>query len=154
MMSRISRKSVLAFVVALMALSFTCKAQGPAGVAELKRMEYMYPDSLALKQQIALLSLNYSISNPKAEGVEAVMGDAEKYIQILDESPAADKSDVLTLKGFYYLVRIVQDPAVNGRKYYMEVSQNFDKALKLNPENKLAQVLRQKFYEGMNASRP
>ena len=154
MMSRISRKSVLAFVVALMALSFTCKAQGPAGVAELKRMEYMYPDSLALKQQIALLSLNYSISNPKAEGVEAVMGDAEKYIQILDESPAADKSDVLTLKGFYYLVRIVQDPAVNGRKYYMEVSQNFDKALKLNPENKLAQVLQQKFYEGMNASRP
>ena len=154
MMSRISRKSVLAFVVALMALSFTCKAQGPAGVAELKRMEYMYPDSLALKQQIALLSLNYSISNPKAEGVEAVMGDAEKYIQILDENPAADKSDVLTLKGFYYLVRIVQDPAVNGRKYYMEVSQNFDKALKLNPENKLAQVLQQKFYEGMNASRP
>lgn len=153
-MSRISRKSVLAFVVALMAVSFTCKAQGPAGVAELKRMEYMYPDSLALKQQIALLSLNYSISNPKAEGVEAVMGDAEKYIRILDESPAADKSDVLTLKGFYYLVRIVQDPAVNGRKYYMEVSQNFDKALKLNPENKLAQVLRQKFYEGMNASRP
>jgi len=61
---------------------------------------------------------------------------------------------VLTLKGFYYLVRIVQDPAVNGRKYYMEVSQNLDKALKLNPENKLAQVLRQKFYEGMNASRP
>ena len=153
-MSRISRKSVLAFVVALMALSFTCKAQGPAGVAELKRMEYMYPDSLALKQQIALLNLNYSISNPKAEGVEAVMGDAEKYIRILDENPAADKSDVLTLKGFYYLVRIVQDPAVNGRKYYMEVSQNFDKALKLNPENKLAQVLRQKFYEGMNASRP
>ena len=153
-MSRISRKSVLAFVVALMAVSFTCKAQGPAGVAELKRMEYMYPDSLALKQQIALLSLNYSISNPKAEGVEAVMGDAEKYIRILDENPAADKSDVLTLKGFYYLVRIVQDPAVNGRKYYMEVSQNFDKALKLNPENKLAQVLRQKFYEGMNASRP
>ena len=39
-----------------------------------------------------------------------------------------------SLKGFYYLVRIVQDPAVNGRKYYMEVSQNFDKALKLNPE--------------------
>ena len=154
MMSRISRKSVLAFVVALMAVSFTCKAQGSAGVAELKRMEYMYPDSLALKQQIALLSLNYSISNPKAEGVEAVMGDAEKYIRILDENPAADKSDVLTLKGFYYLVRIVQDPAVNGRKYYMEVSQNFDKALKLNPENKLAQVLRQKFYEGMNASRP
>lgn len=154
MMSRISRKSVIAFVVALMAVSFTCKAQGPAGVAELKRMEYMYPDSLGLKQQIALLSLNYSISNPKAEGVEAVMGDAEKYIQILDENPEADKSDVLTLKGFYYLVRIVQDPAVNGRKYYMEVSQNFDKALKLNPENKLAQVLRQKFYEGMNASRP
>ena len=153
-MSRISRKSVLAFVVALMALSFTCKAQGPAGVAELKRMEYMYPDSLALKQQIALLSLNYSISNPKAEEVEAVMGDAEKYIRILDENPAADKSDVLTLKGFYYLVRIVQDPAVNGRKYYMEVSQNFDKALKLNPENKLAQVLQKKFYEGMNASRP
>ena len=47
------------------------------------------------------------------------------------------------------LVRIVQNPGQNGQRYYLDVMQNFEKALKLNPNNELAQQLQQKFYEGM-----
>ena len=47
------------------------------------------------------------------------------------------------------MVRIVQDPATNGQRYYLDVQQYFEKALKLNPDNALAQQLQQKFQEGM-----
>ncbi len=47
------------------------------------------------------------------------------------------------------MVRIVQDSAQNGQRYYLDVMQNYEKALKINPDNKLAQQLQQKFLEGM-----
>lgn len=53
-----------------------------------------------------------------------------------------------TVNGFFYMVRIVQDPAKNGQRYCLEVMQNYEKALKINPENKLARQLQEKFYEG------
>jgi hypothetical protein len=47
------------------------------------------------------------------------------------------------------MVRIVQNPAQNGQRYYMEVMQNYEKALKLNPNNELAKQLQDKFLDGM-----
>jgi hypothetical protein len=61
----------------------------------------------------------------------------------------ADQSDLCTLKGFLYMVRIVQNPAQNGQRYYMQVMENYEKALKLNPDNQLARQLQEKFFEGM-----
>ena len=45
--------------------------------------------------------------------------------------------------------RIVQNPGQNGQRYYLEVMQDYEKALKLNPDNQLAKQLQQKFFEGM-----
>ena len=36
-----------------------------------------------------------------------------------------------------------------GQRYYLEVMQDYEKALKLNPDNQLAKQLQQKFFEGM-----
>ncbi len=47
------------------------------------------------------------------------------------------------------MVRIVQNPAQNGQRYYIDVMQNYEIALKLNPDNQLARQLQQKFFEGM-----
>ena len=47
------------------------------------------------------------------------------------------------------MVRIVQNPAQNGQRYYLDVMQNYEKALKINPGNHLAKQLQQKFNEGM-----
>ena len=90
-------------------------------IAELKRVDAMFPDSIQPKYQMALQSLNFSVMNPHAEQTE----------------------------NFLYMVRIVQDPAQNGQRYYMNVMQNYEKALKINPDNQLAKQLQQKFMEGM-----
>ena len=70
--------------------------------------------------------------------------------QKMDALEGADESDVYTMKGFFYMVRIVQDPVKNGPKHYLEVMRDFEKALKLNPDNSLAKQLQEKFNEGMS----
>ena len=88
--------------------------------------------------------------NPKAEQAESMIAEAQQAITQLEELPDADQSDLCTRKGFLYMVRIVQNPAVNGQRYYLDVMNYYEKALKLNPDNQLAKQLQQKFFEGMN----
>jgi len=118
-------------------------------IAELKRIDAMYPGSTASKYYIALQSLNFAVMNPHAEQTEGLMAEAEQAISQLEEIRDADPSDICTLKGFLYMVRIVQDPAKNGQRYYLDVMDYYEKALKINPENQLARQLQQKFFEGM-----
>ena len=121
-------------------------------IAELKRIEAMFPDEETPKFYIALQSLNYAVMNPHDDRTETLMAEAEERIKQLMELKEVNKvneSNLCTLKGFLYMVRIVQDPAQNGRKYYLDVMQNYEKALKLNPDNELAKQLQQKFQEGM-----
>lgn len=118
-------------------------------VAEMKRIETMFPDSIQPKYQMTLQSLSYSVSNPQAPQVEGLLEEAGRVIEKMEQMPGADQSDICTLRGFLYMVRIVQNPATNGQRYYLDVMQNYEKALKLNPDNQLAKQLQQKFFEGM-----
>lgn len=118
-------------------------------IAEMKRIEAMFPDSIEPKYQTVLQSLNYSVMYPQSKQTENVMAEAEQIISKMEQAGNADPSDLCTLRGFYYMVRIVQNPAQNGQRYYMDVMENFDKALKINPENQLAIELHKKFFEGM-----
>ena len=118
-------------------------------IAELKHIDAMFPDSVQPKYQMALQSLSFSVSNPQAEQTENLLKDAEQTIDKMEKMKGADQSDVCTLRGFLYMVRIVQNPAQNGQRYYMNVMQNYEKALKINPNNQLAQQLQQKFLDGM-----
>ena len=118
-------------------------------IAELKRIDAMFPDSIQPKYQMALQSLSFSVSNPQAEQTENLWKDAEQTINKMEQMKGADLSDVCTLRGFLYMVRIVQNPAQNGQRYYINVMQNYEKALKINPNNQLAQQLQQKFLDGM-----
>lgn len=118
-------------------------------IAEMKRIDAMFPDSIQPKYQMALQGLNYSVLNPQSKQTENVMAEAEQVISNMEKMKNADLSDLCTLRGFLYMVRIVQNPAQNGQRYYMDVMDNFEKALKLNPENQLAKDLQQKFFEGM-----
>ena len=120
-------------------------------VAELKRIDAMAPGSAAPKYYIALQSLNFAVTNPHAEQTEGLIAEAEQAIAQLEEIKEADQSDLCTLKGFLYMVRIVQDPAKNGQRYYLDVMDYYEKALKYNPDNALASQLQEKFFEGMRA---
>ena len=118
-------------------------------VAKLKRIVAMQPDSVQPKYQLALQSLSFAVTYPHAPQTENMIAEAEQTILQLSEMKAAAPSDICTLRGFLYMVRIVQNPAQNGQRYYLDVMQNYEKALKLNPDNQLAKQLQQKFYEGM-----
>jgi tetratricopeptide (TPR) repeat protein len=118
-------------------------------MAELKRIDAMFPDSIQPKYQMALQSLNYSVMNPQAPQTENLLAEAEQAITTLEQMKNASQSDVCTLRGFLLMARIVQNPSQNGQRYYLDVMQNYEKALKLNPDNQLARQLLQKFIEGM-----
>ena len=122
------------------------------GIAGLKRLEAMYPDAVAPKFYTTLEILNFSVLNPHAEQTDAMLDEAGRRIAELEARKDMDQSDLNTLKGFLYMVRIVQDPAQNGRRYYMDVIKCYDKALKLNPDNELARGLQEKFLDGMSQS--
>ena len=118
-------------------------------IAEMKRIDAMFPDSIQPKYQMALQSLYFSVMNPHAPQTDNLLAEAEQTIIKMDLMKNADPSDVCTLRGFLYMVRIVQNPAQNGQRYYLDVMENYEKALKLNPDNQLAQQLQQQFLEGM-----
>ncbi len=118
-------------------------------MAELKRIGAMFPDSIQPKYQMALQSLNYSVMNPQAPQTENLLAEAEQAITTLEQMKNASQSDICTLRGFLLMARIVQNPSQNGQRYYLDVMQNYEKALKLNPDNQLARQLLQKFIEGM-----
>ena len=118
-------------------------------LAQLKRIEAMQPDSIGPKYQLALQSLNFAVMNPHAAQTDNVLAQAEQAIGQMEKMKGMDQSDLCTLKGFLLMVRIVQNPAQNGQRYYLDVMQNYEKALKLNPDNTLARQLQEKFLEGM-----
>ena len=150
MTSRISKALV---IVALLVSSFTAFAQDDLlnSIAQLKRMEAMYPDQVEPKYQRTLQTLNYAVMNPQDSRTEALLAEASQAITELESQ--LDASDLYTLKGFYYMDLIVKDPAQNGRLYYLDVMQYFEKALKLNPDNALAKDLQQKFKQGMEMTK-
>ena len=118
-------------------------------IAELKRIDAIFPDSIQPKYQMALQSLIFSVMNPHAPQTENLLTETEQTITKMEQMENANQSDICTLRGFLYMVRIVQNPAQNGQRYYMDVMQNYEKALRLNPDNQLAKQLQQKFLEGM-----
>ena len=118
-------------------------------IAEMKRIDTMFPDSIQPKYQMALQSLTFSVMNPHAPQTENLLAEAEQTIAKMEQMKNSDQSDVCTLRGFLYMVRIVQNPTQNGQRYYIDVMQNYEKALQLNQDNLLAKELQQKFFEGM-----
>ena len=118
-------------------------------VAELKRIDAMFPDSIQPKYHMALQSLYFSVMNPHAEQTENLLAETQQTIARMEQMPNADQSDLCTLRGFLYMVRIVQNPAQNGQRYYLQVMENYEKALRLNPDNAVARAMQQKFLEGM-----
>ena len=142
-------------IVLMMMVSVSIHAQQPTqtdmlnNVAKLKRIEAMQPDSIQPKYQLALQSLSFAVTYPHDPQTENMIAEAEQSITKMEQMKHADQSDICTLRGFLYMVRIVQNPTQNGQRYYILVMENFEKALKLNPDNQLAQQLQQKFFEGM-----
>jgi len=120
-------------------------------VAQLQRVETMYPDSILPKYQIALQSLIFAVQFPSDEQAGNMLQLAEKKIAKLQGMSGVDPSDLHTLQGFYYTDLIVRNPSL-GATYYRDALDHFDQALRLNPDNQLAKSLQEQFQTNMRAA--
>ena len=146
------------WILVLVLFSFVCvhaQQQQPSlaeQLAALQRFEAMQPDSLGPKVQQAVLLLGYVCTNPQDSKSQQYVDEAQRIIgkiEALKPQKTAERSDLATLHGFYYTALIVMRPQQNGPRYYRQALDNFDEALKLNPDNAMAKQLQEKFRQGM-----
>lgn len=129
--------------------TYSQKQQLLQAMAMHERMAAMQPDSVDPIFQQTLLCLNYAVMFPQDPQTAALLNKANALIEKMGKMKKADKSDLATLKGFYYTCLIMQNPMQNGMRYYQDVISSLDEALKLNPDNELAKMLKARFDEGM-----
>lgn len=122
------------------------------GIAMQERLAAMQPDSVAPVFQQALLSLNYAVMYPQDKQTDGLLDKAKTLTEKLEKMKGSDKSDIATLKGYYYTCLIVQNVPQNGPRYYQNAISYLDEALRLNPDNQIARFLKAKFQEGMKAA--
>lgn len=120
------------------------------GMDELKRIASQYPDAWLPTYYQALSALQYAVRFPQDGHSSSFLEAAKTGIEALRTKPAADQSEILTLNGFYYTALIVQNPAQNGQKYYMDAIANYKSAIGANPANPRPRLLLYIFFENMS----
>ena len=71
---------------------------------------------------------------------DSYLDEAMKAIEA-GEKLAPQESELAALKGFAYMMRVTVDPGARGPQFAPLSMQNYEKALKLNPENPRAYAL-------------
>lgn len=120
------------------------------GMDELKRIASQYPAAWLPTYYQTLFALQYAVRFPHDNHSSSFLEAAKTSIEALRTKPAADQSEVLTLNGFYYTALIVQNPAQNGQKYYMDAITNYKSAIGTNPANPRPRLLLYIFFENMS----
>lgn len=120
------------------------------GMEELRRIEKQYPDAWLPTYYRTLYALQYAVCFPK-DAYSSLFLDAVKAdVEALQSKSGVDHSEALTLKGFYYTALIVQNPAVNGKLYYVDAISSYKAAMGINPENPRPRMLLYIFFENMS----
>lgn len=120
------------------------------GMDELKRIASQHPDTWLPTYYQTLFALQYAVRFPHDNHSSSFLEAAKTGIEALRTKPAADQSEVLTLNGFYYTALIVQNPAQNGQKYYMDAIASYKSAISANPANPRPRLLLYIFFENMS----
>ena len=120
------------------------------GMDDLKHLASQHPDAWLPTYYQALFALQYAVRFPQDGHSSSFLEAAKTGIEALRTKPAADQSEVLTLNGFYYTALIVQNPAVNGQKYYMDAIASYKSAIGTNPANPRPRLLLYIFFENMS----
>jgi hypothetical protein len=117
--------------------------------SELERLCMQSPGEWLPYYYMAYTDVQLSFRTPSREARLKYINDADSYLKKLADKPDADASEVYTLKGYRLYALIAFDPQTNGPKYFGEVTQNYQKALELNPDNPRAIMLRAMFNNDM-----
>ena len=99
---------------------------------QLERISLMYADEWLPPYYLAYVDIQSVYMGQKSE---KVLENAKANLDKLNAYAKADKSEVNTLLGYYYMALIMLNPATNGQKYFNNVNSSFNKAMEQNPDN-------------------
>ena len=114
------------------------------GISELKRIATIYPEQWLPIYYQALFAIQYAIQRLDDKASAALLIDKAEHLA------GADLSEVYTLAGFYDTALIVQNPSVNGMRYYSDAIGNYQRAIHQNAANPRPRLLLYLFNEQMN----
>ena len=83
-------------------------------IAEMKRIDDMFPDSIQPKFQIALQSLNYSVMNPHAPQTENLLKETEETIAKMENMLTRLTSVPFAVFSIWYASYRIQGKTVNA----------------------------------------
>lgn len=96
------------------------------------------------------IQLSFMSSDPKEkmQYIDEAQTCLEKLQKMKVQDPK-DRSEISTLKGYWYYAQMAMNPAVNGPRYSGAIINCYQEALKLNPNNPRAIFLNASFQENM-----
>lgn len=82
----------------------------------------------------AFANIKIALRQENKDNIDPILDKAQKYI---DKAVllSKDNSEIVTMQGFLYLIRIQVSPMRRGREFSALANQNFDLAMELNPKN-------------------
>jgi hypothetical protein len=110
-------------------------AQLVAASSAFERIALKYTAQWQPVYYVAYTSAEAVLRNPKDPTNESKLAKAKEWLDKLEKFADADKSEVATLKGYYFMALITTNQAAYGQKYFSEVMTDYKTAIALNSEN-------------------
>lgn len=102
---------------------------------QFERLHSVYPEEWLPLYYLAYSDIQLTDYDRASAQNEKYLEEAKTYLEKLDKDGKADQSEVKTLWGYYFNALTLQNPEVNGQKYYTKVLSSYTEAITLNPEN-------------------
>ena len=120
------------------------------GMDELKRMETQYPDAWLPTYYRVFYALQYAARDPQSDYSSLFLDAVKDDVEALQTKNDVDRSELFTLKGFYYTALITQNPVENGKLYYRDAISCYKSAIGINPSNPRPRILLYMFFDIMS----
>ena len=120
------------------------------GMDELKRMEVQYPDAWLPTYYRVFYALQYAARDPQSDYSSLFLDAVRDDVEALQTKNDVDRSELFTLKGFYYTALITQNPVENGKLYYRNAISCYKSAIGINPSNPRPRILLYMFFDNMS----
>lgn len=110
-------------------------AQLVAASSAFERIALKYTAQWQPVYYVAYASVEAVLRNPQDISNVYKLAKAKEWLDKLEKFADADKSEVATLRGYYYMALITTNQEAYGQKYFSEVMTDYKTAIALNPEN-------------------
>ena len=100
---------------------------------DLKHMENQYPDAWLPTYYRVFYALQYAARDPQSDYSSLFLDAVKDDVEALQTKNDVDRSELFTLKGFYYTALITQNPIENGKLYYRDAISCYKSAIAINP---------------------